>query len=128
MNFVDRVSCKDVIRYNEGAGKKVVLVDCGVKANIIRSLIKRGVEVVRVPWNYDYTDMQYDGLFLANGPGDPDVCSDVGGDAAYCERLWSGLVGNKLDAKVVPADGGCKFQFENQRVDYIFASGSVIVY
>lgn len=76
VNFVDRVSCKEIIRYNEGAGKKVVLVDCGVKANIIRSLLSRGVEVVRVPWNYDYTDMEFDGLFLANGPGDPDMCEE----------------------------------------------------
>lgn len=74
VNFVDKVSCKEIIRYNEGAGKKVVLVDCGVKANIIRCLIERGVEVVRVPWNYDYTGMDFDGLFLANGPGDPDTC------------------------------------------------------
>lgn len=77
VNFVDKVSCRDVIRYNEGAGKKVVLVDCGVKANIIRCLIKRGVEIIRVPWNYDYTDMDFDGLFLANGPGDPDMCEDA---------------------------------------------------
>lgn len=77
VNFVDRVSVKDIIRYNEGAGKKVVLVDCGVKANIIRELIQRDVEVVRVPWNYDYTDMEFDGLFLANGPGDPDVCGEA---------------------------------------------------
>ena len=76
VNFVDRVSCKEIIRYNEGAGKKVVLVDCGVKANIIRSLLSRGVEVIRVPWNYDYTDMEFDGLFLANGPGDPDMCEE----------------------------------------------------
>lgn len=74
VNFVDRVSCKEVIRYNVGASKKVVLVDCGVKANIIRCLINRGVEVIRVPWDYDYTDMQFDGLFLGNGPGDPDTC------------------------------------------------------
>ena len=53
VNFVDMVSCKQVVRYNEGAGKKVVLVDCGVKNNIIRCLVDRGVEVVRVPWNYD---------------------------------------------------------------------------
>ena len=77
VNWVERVSCKDVIRYNEGAGKKVVLVDCGVKNNIIRCLIQRGVEVIRVPWNYDYTDMAFDGLFLANGPGDPDMCVDA---------------------------------------------------
>ena len=77
INWVERVSCKDIIRYNEGAGRKVVLVDCGVKNNIIRCLINRGVEVVRVPWNYDYTDMDFDGLFLANGPGDPDMCVDA---------------------------------------------------
>lgn len=77
VNFVDRVSCKEIIRYNEGAGKKVVLVDCGVKANIIRSLLSRGVEVIRVPWNYDYTEMEFDGLFLANGPGDPDMCEEA---------------------------------------------------
>ena len=77
VNWVDRVSCRDIIRYNEGAGKKVVLVDCGVKNNIIRCLVNRGVEVIRVPWNYDYTDMDFDGLFLGNGPGDPDMCEDA---------------------------------------------------
>ena len=77
VNWVDRVSCKDIIRYNEGAGKKVVLVDCGVKNNIIRCLVNRGVEVIRVPWNYDYTSMEFDGLFLGNGPGDPDMCEDA---------------------------------------------------
>ena len=77
MNVVDKVSCREVIHYNEGAGRKVVLVDCGVKNNIIRCLINRGVEVIRVPWNYDYTSMQFDGLFLANGPGDPDMCEEA---------------------------------------------------
>lgn len=77
VNFVDIVSTKEIIRYNEGGGKKIILVDCGVKANIIRSLINRGVEVIRVPWNYDYSQMEYDGLFLGNGPGDPDVCNDA---------------------------------------------------
>ena len=77
INWVDKVSCKDIIRYNEGAGRKVVLVDCGVKNNIIRCLVNRGVEVIRVPWNYDYTNMELDGLFLANGPGDPDMCVDA---------------------------------------------------
>lgn len=77
VNWVERVSCKDVVRYNEGAGRKVVLVDCGVKANIVRCLVNRGVEVIRVPWNYDYTSMDFDGLFLSNGPGDPDRCVEA---------------------------------------------------
>ena len=74
VNWVEKVSCKDIIRYNEGGKKKVVLVDCGVKTNIIRCLIRRGVEVVRVPWDYDFNELEFDGLFLANGPGDPEQC------------------------------------------------------
>ena len=74
VNYVDRVSCKEVIRYNEGAGKKVVLVDCGVKTNILRCLLRRGVEVIRVPWDYDFNQLAFDGLFISNGPGDPDTC------------------------------------------------------
>ena len=55
--------------------KKVVLVDCGVKTNIIRCLLKRDVEVIRVPWDYDYQRIsKFDGLFISNGPGDPDTC------------------------------------------------------
>ena len=74
VNWVEKVSCKEIIRYYEGGNKKVVLVDCGVKANIIRCLIRRGVEVVRVPWDYDFNELEFDGLFLANGPGDPEQC------------------------------------------------------
>ncbi|ADX67022.1 glutamine-hydrolyzing carbamoyl-phosphate synthase small subunit [Weeksella virosa] len=74
-NLVDQVSIKEVKRYNEGAEYKVVLVDCGVKNNIIRSLVHRGVEVIRVPWDYDYTILEYDGLFISNGPGDPKMCT-----------------------------------------------------
>ena len=75
VNWVKQVSCKEVIRYNEGASKRVVLVDCGVKANIIRCLVNRGVEVIRVPWDYDFNQLDFDGLFLSNGPGDPERCS-----------------------------------------------------
>lgn len=72
-NQVAIVSCKEVIRYGEGE-KKVVLVDCGVKNNIIRCLIRRGVEVIRVPWDYDFNTIDYDGLFISNGPGNPALC------------------------------------------------------
>ncbi len=81
VNWVAQVSCKQVVEYkpeNASASgakpKRVVLVDCGVKHNIIRNLLRRGVEVVRVPWDYDFNTLDFDGLFLANGPGDPDMC------------------------------------------------------
>ena len=90
INFVDKVSCKEVICYNEGKGKKrVVLVDCGVKHNIIRSLLKRDLTVIRVPWDYDFNDMEFDGVFISNGPGDPDTC-----DAAV-QNIRKALDGSK---------------------------------
>lgn len=73
-NLVARVSCKEVIEYGN-SGKRVVLVDCGVKHNILRCLIRRGVTVIRVPWDYDFTNLSYDGLFISNGPGDPTLCN-----------------------------------------------------
>ena len=90
INFVDKVSCKEVISYNEGEGKKrVVLVDCGVKHNIIRSLLKRDLAVIRVPWDYDFNNMEFDGLFISNGPGDPDTCN------AAVQNIRKALDGNK---------------------------------
>ena len=97
VNYIDKVSCKEIIYYTKdksyrystelpvvqlqselsefnNSSKKVVLVDCGVKTNIIRCLLKRGVEVIRVPWNYDFNGLKFDGLFVSNGPGDPDTC------------------------------------------------------
>ncbi len=76
VNYVSQVSCKEIVRYNEGKGKKkILLVDCGVKNNIIRCLTERGAEVIRVPWDYGFNRLEFDGLFLANGPGDPDTCT-----------------------------------------------------
>lgn len=93
VNFVADVSCKEIQTYKaseysgadadyarvlrQPSGKKVLLVDCGVKNNIIRCLLRRGVDVIRVPWNYDFNSMEFDGLFLANGPGDPDTCVEA---------------------------------------------------
>lgn len=77
VNFVDKVSCKEVMTYTpttDAPHPRVVLVDCGVKANIIRCLLKRNVEVIRVPWNYDFNALDFDALFISNGPGDPDTC------------------------------------------------------
>lgn len=55
--------------------KTVLLVDCGIKHNIIRCLLRRGVRVIRVPWDYDFTELPYDGLFISNGPGNPDFAT-----------------------------------------------------
>jgi carbamoyl-phosphate synthase small subunit len=70
---VGQVSVATPTRYEKGK-KTVVVVDCGCKSNIIRSLLMRGVSVLRVPWNYDFLNEDYDGVVLSNGPGDPMMC------------------------------------------------------
>jgi carbamoyl-phosphate synthase small subunit len=72
-NLVEMVSIKEKIIY-PGNEYKVVLVDCGVKNNIIRCLMNTGATVIRVPWDYDFTGDEYDGLVVSNGPGDPQKC------------------------------------------------------
>lgn len=108
-NPVAAASCKEVIRYGEeGNGRKTVaLVDCGVKHNILRCLLQRGVNVVRVPWNYDFSSIEYDGLFLSNGPGDPDLCSETIGhirETLSGDRPIFGIcMGSQLLAKAAGA-------------------------
>ena len=109
INQVARVSCKEVITYPGPEGsKRVVLLDCGVKHNIIRSLLKRNITLIRVPWDYDFNQLEFDGLFLSNGPGDPDTCDAavqnirkaLDGDKPICGIC----MGNQLLAKA----GGAK--------------------
>ena len=69
-NLAAEVSTPTVETYGDGP-LKIVLVDCGCKYNIIRCLINRGATVIRVPWDYDFTQIDYDGVMLSNGPGDP---------------------------------------------------------
>ncbi|XP_045152739.1 carbamoyl-phosphate synthase [ammonia], mitochondrial [Echinops telfairi] len=70
-NLIAEVSTKDVRVFGKGNPTKVVAVDCGIKNNVIRLLVKRGAEVHLVPWNHDFTKMEYDGLLIAGGPGNP---------------------------------------------------------
>jgi carbamoyl-phosphate synthase small subunit len=65
------VSVSEPVVYKKRERKKVILVDCGAKENILRSLLKLPVSVKRVPYDYDYTNEPYDGVLLSNGPGDP---------------------------------------------------------
>lgn len=76
-NLLAEVSCRKPVTYNEGVEKSVVLVDCGVKAGMIRCLVNEGLTVVRVPWNYDYSAMECDGVVISDGPGNPSYCSEV---------------------------------------------------
>lgn len=82
-NLVDSVSTKKVIKENylidgrlqdnKKQLKNIILIDCGLKNNIIKCLIERGVRVITVPWDFDIFSLKekIDGVIVSNGPGDP---------------------------------------------------------
>jgi carbamoyl-phosphate synthase small subunit len=72
-NLVAQVSITRKETYGNGK-YRIILIDCGVKYNIIRDLLQRDTTVIRVPWDYDFHNDDYDGLFITNGPGDPKQC------------------------------------------------------
>jgi len=106
-NLVAIASCKEREEYGNGE-YRVVLVDCGVKNNIIRCLLNRGATVIRVPWDYDFSGENYDGVFVSNGPGDPAMCNAtvqnvqkvIGGE----KPLMGICLGNQLLARAAGAD------------------------
>jgi carbamoyl-phosphate synthase small subunit len=75
-NLISQVSVREPVLY-PGGKKQVVVVDCGCKNIIIRSLLARGVTVWRVPWDYDFLREPFAGVVITNGPGDPKTCPET---------------------------------------------------
>jgi carbamoyl-phosphate synthase large subunit len=76
LNLIKKVSC--TAPYTLGNGiLHIAVVDCGVKLNILRNLLKEGFKVTIVPYDYDFNSRNFDGLFLSNGPGDPSMCTET---------------------------------------------------
>ena len=69
-DLVREVSVNEPVEYSAGK-KKIILVDCGTKNNIIRAFIGRDISVIRVPYDYNFTTIKANGIMLSNGPGDP---------------------------------------------------------
>jgi len=82
-NLVSQVSINKKTVYERGE-LRILLVDCGVKNNIIRCLMETEVTVIRVPWDYDFTGEDYDGIVISNGPGDPQMCKTTIGN---CKKV-----------------------------------------
>lgn len=106
-NLVDMVSIKEKKVYGNGK-TKILLVDCGVKYNIIRCFLKRDCTVIRVPWDYEFSKVDYDGLFISNGPGDPKMCITTIANLKIAlttnKPIWGICLGNQLLALAAGAD------------------------
>ena len=79
-NLAKEVSIEKPIIYENGNLTKIVLIDCGVKFGILRNLIKRKCDVIRVPIDYPVDkilEFEPSGVVISNGPGDPKKCEET---------------------------------------------------
>ncbi|CAB1340227.1 unnamed protein product [Coregonus sp. 'balchen'] len=76
-NLVKEVSVKEPRVFNPSGAVRITAVDCGIKYNQIRCLCQRGACVTVVPWDHPLDSTEFDGLFISNGPGDPQFCKET---------------------------------------------------
>jgi carbamoyl-phosphate synthase small subunit len=85
-NLIDlaaEVTIKEPVLYKKG-DNKILIVDCGVKNNIIQAFLRRNITVQCVPHGYDFFSENFDGVVISNGPGDPKKCTKT---IEYAERI-----------------------------------------
>lgn len=112
------------------AKKKILLIDCGVKNNIIRNFVKRGAEVIRVPHDFDpiNSEFDFDGIFVSNGPGDPKQCKQTIENIRKSFRLNIPIFGICLGSQIMGLSAGAdtfklKFGHRSQNQPCIEGSG-----
>ncbi len=115
---------------NRKPKRKILLIDCGVKNNIIRNFLKRGAEVIRVPQDYNPVNSSYDynGIFVSNGPGDPKMCKETIVNLRNSFKLGVPIFGICLGSQVLGLSAGAdtfklKFGHRSQNQPCIETSG-----
>ncbi|MEA2531173.1 MAG: carbamoyl-phosphate synthase small subunit [Thermomicrobiales bacterium] len=113
LDVVDEVAADEIETLGPPDGPHVVVVDCGVKRNIVRSLVQRGARVTVVPYGTPYADiaaLNPDGVIVSPGPGDPanlDQGLDVVRDVLHSGTPYFGIcLGHQLLARAIGADTG----------------------
>jgi len=106
-DLVNIVSTKD-IQYFEKGSKKIAIVDCGVKNNIIQAFLRRDISVIRVPYDYDFTRLDVDGYVISNGPGDPSVCKETINNVKKSFEIGKPILGICLGCQIIGLASGAK--------------------
>jgi len=111
-NLVAEVSVnKKTILMPKGKTKATVaLIDCGIKHNIIRSFLERNVKVIRLPWDYDLSTVneKYDGVFVSNGPGDPEMANKTIETLQWAMKNNKVIFGICLGSQIMGLAAGAK--------------------
>ena len=116
-NLVDQVSLKAPQLYKThkepllnkaGERMRILAVDCGIKANIVRYFMINGVDLLVVPWDYEFTKEKYDGLFISNGPGDPTMCAPTIAQLKIALTQETPIFGICLGNQLLALAAGCK--------------------
>lgn len=108
-NLVAKVSIKKPKEYKKGR-KRIICIDCGMKNNIIRSLLAKNLSVLRVPWDYDFVAAgeKFDGVFLSNGPGDPGLLTPLHENLKKAFALKKPIFGICLGTQIMGIASGAK--------------------
>jgi carbamoyl-phosphate synthase small subunit len=114
--------------------KKILLIDCGVKNNIIRNFVKRGAEIIRVPYDCDpvKSDFDFDGIFVSNGPGDPKQCESTIENLRKSFKLNIPVFGICLGSQIMALSAGAdtyklKFGHRSQNQPCIETKGRCFI-
>lgn len=112
-NLVAEVSCRavKVLEPENPCGITIAAIDTGIKNNILRSFLRRGVRIIRCPWDVDLAQIQekFDALFLANGPGDPEtVGPTIAKNIDLCRKQGKPVFGICLGNQILAIAAGAK--------------------
>lgn len=112
-NLVAEVSCDEIriLEPKEHNGITIAAIDTGIKNNILRSFLNRGVRVIQCPWDTDISTLEhdFDALFLSNGPGDPEaVAETIGKNIHYAREQEMPVFGICLGNQILSLTMGAK--------------------
>ncbi len=72
-------SSVEILEPKNPCGKTIAFIDCGAKNGILRNFLARGIRIIRCPFDQNpfELDEKFDGLFVSNGPGDPETVHET---------------------------------------------------
>ncbi len=105
LDLVGEVCVKEPVEYSRNK-KKIILVDCGTKNNIIQAFLRRNITVIRVPYDYDFSKEKANGILISNGPGDPKMCKSTIDNTRKAMKSGTPILGVCLGSQIMALAAG----------------------